>query len=157
MTAGTDRFSLHRAPAWRDRANFIINAPLPEPGRFEQLWSRQVSDDTFEVCCIPFFLYDLALGDVVQTSSQDGRKYVVSRVLTKSGRYVFRAHFEPSMYQFRDEISARLDDLGALLEWSSPTLVAVDAHGPAHAQQIAGFLQERAEQGQLMYETGYTA
>ncbi|NED97136.1 DUF4265 domain-containing protein [Phytoactinopolyspora alkaliphila] len=149
--------AVHPEPIWRHRSDFIIRAALPEPGRFEQLWSRKVGDDTFEICCIPFFLYDLALGDVVQTSPHDGREYVLSRVLEQSGRYVFRAHFEPSMRRFRDDITAGLEELGALMEWSSPTLVAVDAHSPAHARQIAGFLRERSEQGQLMYETGHTA
>jgi hypothetical protein len=31
------------------------------------LWARQVGDRRFEICCIPFFLYDVALGDVVET------------------------------------------------------------------------------------------
>lgn len=75
MSPTGERFSVHREPVWRDRANFVVNAPLPEEGRYEQLWSRQLSDDCFEVCCIPFFLYDVALGDVVQTKPQAGRKY----------------------------------------------------------------------------------
>jgi hypothetical protein len=32
----------------------------------EQLWARQVGDRHFELCCIPYFVYDLALGDVVE-------------------------------------------------------------------------------------------
>lgn len=50
MTA-EEKFSIHREPAWRDKANFVINAKLPEEGRFEQLWTRQVCEDTFELCC----------------------------------------------------------------------------------------------------------
>ncbi|NOV98762.1 hypothetical protein HDG69_003357 [Isoptericola halotolerans] len=65
MSAPPEKFSVHDEPAWRERASFIVHAALPEQGRYEQLWCRQVSDDTFEVCCIPFFLYDVALGDLV--------------------------------------------------------------------------------------------
>ena len=48
----------------------------------------------------------------------------------------------------------RLSDLGALAEWSSRSLVAVDARDEEHAQQVADFLQEREDLGHLVYETG---
>jgi hypothetical protein len=49
-----------------------------------------------------------------------------------------------------------LESLGALLEWSSPSLLAVDARDRAHAQVVADFLQEREGLGHLMFETGKT-
>lgn len=151
-----EQFSVHPEPVWRDRSNFIINAPLPEPGRFEQLWCRQVTDNSFEVCCIPFFLYDVALGDVVETRDDADRQYVMSRVVEPSGRYVFRVHFERPMLQNRGDTVVRLNKMGALLEWSSPSLLAVDARDAAHGQGIAEFLAERETEGQLIYETGKT-
>lgn len=152
MTAEQD-FSTHPEPVWREKANFVINAKLPEEGRFEQLWARQVTEDTFEVCCIPFFLYDVALGDVVQTHEASGRKYMLSSVVRPSGHYVFRAYFGRSAHPL-EEIVERLTELGATMEWSSSTLLAIDAFDLSHAQQVADFLQARADLGQLMFETG---
>lgn len=86
MTAPSKE-AVHPDPVWRDRSNFVIGARLPEPGRTEQLWARQLGDRRFELCCIPFFLYDLALGDVVETDDN----YDVVRVLKPSGRYVYRS------------------------------------------------------------------
>ncbi|SIN72214.1 DUF4265 domain-containing protein [Agromyces cerinus] len=154
MSASDDQYSVHLDPIWRQRANFIINAPLPEEGRYEQLWCRQVTEETFELCCIPFFLYDMALGDVVQTETQSGRKYMVSEVVERSGRYVFRAVFEPAMLGKREEVAARLTDLGALLEWSSASMIAVDARDAEHGQEIADFLFDHETKGRLIYETG---
>jgi len=151
-----EKFSTHSGPAWREKANFVINAKLPEEGRFEQLWARQVSEDTFELCCIPFFLYDVALGDVVQTREAHGRRYVLDTVVQPSGHYVFRAYFGRSAHP-REEIVERLTELGAVVEWSSATLLAIDALDLDHAQQIADFLQMRAGLGQLMFETGKTS
>lgn len=151
-----EKFSTHSEPAWRDKADFVINAKLPEEGRFEQLWSRQVSENTFEVCCIPFFLYDVALGDVVQTREALGRRYVLDRVVQPSGHFVFRAYFGRSAHP-REEIVERLAELGAVVEWSSATLLAVDALDIDHAQQIADLLQARADLGQLIFETGRTS
>ena len=48
--------AVHAAPVWREKANFIIRALLPERDRSEQLWARQIGDQRFEVCRIPFFM-----------------------------------------------------------------------------------------------------
>jgi hypothetical protein len=78
--------AVHEGPVWRDRANFIVGAPLSEEGRAEQLWARQLGGERFEICCIPFFVYDLALGDVVETDAAQN----IVRVVEPSGRFVFR-------------------------------------------------------------------
>jgi Domain of unknown function (DUF4265) len=156
MTETQPEFFVHQDPVWRDRANFIIHAELPEkdrPKRFEQLWARQLGDDRFEVCCTPFFVFDLALGDVVATAPRHGRKYVVDRVIEPSGRYVFRVWFGQSFYP-RDEIAKALKALGSMIEWSSRNLLAVDAADSEHAQLVAHFLMEREKAGHLIYETG---
>jgi Domain of unknown function (DUF4265) len=146
------REAVHREPVWRDRSNFIIATAIDSANTdisTEQLWARKIDDRHFEICCIPFFAYDLALGDVVETDGD----FLVQRVSTRSGRYVFRVYFGRSAHP-REEIIERLDSLGALLERSSANLLAVDAHDQAHAEVIANFLQEREDLGQLMYETG---
>lgn len=149
-------FVVHQDPVWRERSNFVINAELPEkdrPRRFEQLFARRVDDDRFEVCCIPFALYDVALGDIVATAPKGDRKYVVKEVVKPSGRYVFRVWFGES-FQPRDEIVQELRGLGSLVEWSSRNLLAVDAVDLEHAQLVADFLMVREKTGHLVYETG---
>jgi hypothetical protein len=141
--------AVHLAPVWRDRANFVIGAPLPEPGRAEQLWTRQVGDQRFEICCIPFFLFDVALGDIVETDAG----YDLVRVVEPSGRFVFRVWFGGSFHP-REAVAEELSELGALLEWSSANLLAVDAADADHAQVIADYLAEQQRAGRLMYETG---
>ncbi|HEY4668880.1 MAG TPA: DUF4265 domain-containing protein [Tepidiformaceae bacterium] len=153
------RFAVHTDPVWRERSNFIIHAELGEQdllGRFEQLWTRQVGEDRFEVCCIPFFLYDVALGDIVATVPKGGHQYVLEGVVEPSGRFVFRVWFGGSFHP-REEIAEQLTQLGALLEWSSVNLLAVDAADALQAQRVADFLQERRNRGQLLYDTGRSA
>lgn len=141
--------AVHDAPVWRDRADFVIGAPLPEEKRAEQLWARQVGDQRFEICCIPFFLYDVALGDVVETDSN----YDLARVVERSGRFVFRVWFGEAFHP-RQEVADELTELGALLEWSSANLLAVDAADEADGQRIADYLAEQEGAGRLMFETG---
>jgi len=144
--------AVHPEPVWRDRSNFVIGARLPEPGRTEQLWARQLGERRFEVCCIPFFLYDVALGDVVETDEN----YDFVRVVRPSGRYVFRVWFGDSTYS-KDRVADGLTKLGALLEWSSANLLAVDAADDEQAKAVADFLQDHEDRQHLVYETGRLA
>jgi hypothetical protein len=155
MSVNANQYSTHLAPVWRDRANFIINAPLIEANRFEQLWSRRMGENQFEICCIPFFLYDLALGDIVETVTQRDLRYVVSRRLHESGQYTFRAFFSRPQYQYRDSAVESLHSLGALTEWSSSSLLSIAA-GPSVVQKVADLLSLLQRDSNLVYETGKT-
>lgn len=150
-------YVLHRSPVWRARSDFIINAPLPEasrPKRYEQLFVLRVGEDRFEVCCEPFFLYDVALGDIVQTTDAPGAMFLVSGVRELSGRFVFRAWFGSVPGHPHHEIASDLAKLGALMEWASTNLLAIDAPNEEHAQRIADYLAEQQKAGLLTYETG---
>lgn len=147
-------FRIHTEPVWRDRSNFIINAELRDRRRwFEQLFARRVSDRNFEVCCIPFFLYDVALGDLVSTSAEGARMYDMDTVVRPSGRWVFRAWFGESS-QPQDQIVDELKALGSLMERHGRNLLAIDAADEERARIVAQFLAERESVGQLIYETG---
>lgn len=69
MSAPSERFSTHAELIGRENANFVITAVPPEAGRFEQLWAKKVGENQFAICCVPFFLYDVALGAQVEWSS----------------------------------------------------------------------------------------
>ncbi|NED97102.1 DUF4265 domain-containing protein [Phytoactinopolyspora alkaliphila] len=89
---------VHPEPTWRDRSDFIISADLSEKGRSEQLWARQLADYRFEVCRIPFFMYDVALGDIVETDES----YDMTKVIKSSVHSVFRVWFGNSGYPRQD-------------------------------------------------------
>lgn len=125
-------------------------------GDSNRLWTRQVAADEFEVCCIPFFLYDVALGDVVRTAPRDQQRYVVERVVRPSERYVFRVWFGSSFHP-REGIAEELNELGALTERSSLNLLSVDADSTERAQAVADYLDAREKLGELTYETGRSA
>lgn len=154
----SDDFVVHASPVNRERADFIINADIAEPDkprRYEQLWVRQLGEARFELCCIPFFLYDVALGDEVETAPRDGRRYILARVLRPSGRFVFRAWFGSSTVAgAREELIGELTKAGRIFEWYSDNLLAIDAPDDAAAQALADLLAAREETGALVYETG---
>jgi hypothetical protein len=149
-----DIFSTHPHPVWRAKSDFLVLAPLVEQARFEQLWCRKITETSFEVCCVPFFLYNIALGDVVETQRVGTMEYVVHRVIEASGRFVFRAHFQPFQRDFSAEVISNLQQLGALVESSSSSLLAIDAVDGTSAQEIANYLAVEESSARLTYETG---
>jgi hypothetical protein len=146
----------HETPVWRDRADFIIGAPLDEPGKWEQLWARRVAPNRFELCCIPFMTYGLALGDVVETEAKDGHDHFVTREAERSGRFAMRVWLLDT--SVADQVADRLTGVGALLErrakWSR--LLAVDAADEAMTYAIGDVLRPYEEAGQLSFETGWS-
>ena len=153
-------YIVHLNPVWRERANYIVDAKLEAPDsrrQYEQLWARRVDHRHFEICCIPFFLYDVNLGDEVATRAEGDRLYVVEGVVTASNRYTFRVWFgESSAPNARNEVVRQLGET-ELLEWYSTNLLAVDAPTIERAQSIADYLETKERERQLMYETGRTA
>jgi hypothetical protein len=150
-----DAVAQHEKPVWRERADFIIGAPLDEAGKWEQLWARQLAPNRFELCCIPFMTYGLALGDVVETETQNGHEQLVSRVVEPSGRFAMRVWFLETTVA--DEVAERLAAMGCLLEWRSHSsqLLAVDVSDEAATHAVAEMLRPYENEGLLNFETGW--
>ncbi len=148
----------HSNPVWRDKANFIIGiklqASLPDFDIvLERLWGEQIADHRFIICCIPYFAYDLSLGDEVETDTE----YMIKEVVKASGQYTFRMLFEKSIdMNFKDVLVKELDKRGCLVEWYSSKLLAVSC-SEQYSQSIANLLLEKETLGLLSYETGETA
>jgi hypothetical protein len=149
--------AVHLNPVWRDRADFVIRAGIEEDGvarRFEQLWVRKLGESRFEICCIPFFVYDLALGDEVEVAPED---YLLDHIVVPSGHYTFRAWFGDSTDPGgRDEVCSAAERMGCEFEWYSENLLAVDAAGDESAQRVADYLLELESRDALVFETGRT-
>lgn len=63
----------HAEPVGRARTNHIhrLAADQPPAEQFEQIWTYTEDQQTFELCCIPFFPYGVSLGDRI-TINEDG-------------------------------------------------------------------------------------
>lgn len=159
-TFATDDLKLHTHPVWRARADITLNMPIDsEDGveRSEQLWARRRGDHLYEICCIPFFIYDLALGDIIRIAPQEGRN-VVEGVVETHGHHTFRVWFgdAATAASSREELLARVESSHCLHEWFSDNLLAIDAPDDATAVALANYLLECEEAGRFQYETGRT-
>ena len=151
--------AVHLNPVRRDRADFIIMACLEDSGlegHLEQLWARRLGEDRFEICCIPFFVRDIDLGDHVQVSL-DEDSYMIQGVVWKSGHYTFRAWFgNSSNPRASEEVVSKRREFGYLYEWYSNNLLGIDAPSEERAEEISGYLASMEQLSSLSYETGRT-
>jgi hypothetical protein len=144
---------VHREPVWRERADHIIHGRVEHEGAREireQLWGKKLADDRYELCCIPFFIYDLALGDEVETGA--GKDFgVIERVVKRSGRRTYWVWLaEDSDAPTRRRVAAKLNDgCGCLTEWYSKQLLAVDVVSDEQADAILSALKEEIDAGLL--------
>ncbi len=133
---------------WGERSDFIVGAVLENGEGTEQLFARQLQPYRFELCCIPFFTYGLALGDVVETDDD----YTITGVVEPSGRKTVRVWFGDTLLP-RDDVADSARVLGALVEWSSTNLLAVSAPDEATADRLVERLEAWSDDG-LIWELG---
>jgi hypothetical protein len=148
-----DFVAVHENPVWKNKSNYIIRYFLEEKnGRneWEQLWVQKINERVFLVCCIPFFAYDIDLGDEVETDES----YSVIRISKKSGQHTFRIWFgDTAADGKKEQVHHHLKEMLVLQEWSSPNLLAISAPSDS-AQKVADYLQGQQDAGDLIFETG---
>jgi hypothetical protein len=139
VTYDEGRVAWHPEPVWRDRASYLIHAPLEglENLDREQLWVRELGAGLHEVCCIPMFVYELALGDVVRA---DDSSMLAGRV-RRSGHGTVRVLVLSGADPFEHATIKRLLERHELLYEESPTPGAYAVDLPNRATQ-ARFISE---------------
>ncbi|OWQ82897.1 hypothetical protein CDN99_27850 [Roseateles aquatilis] len=142
----------HASPVWRDRASFIFAAHLGSKdgiNEWEQLWGERIAVNRFILCCIPFFVTNLALGDEVEIDANS----ILQRVVRPSGQVTFRVWFGGQDDVGRQTQVREIGDLNISMEWYSENLLALSV-AATDAQRLADHLQVRENEGLLNYETG---
>ena len=138
----------HENPVWRDGANYV-NLVAEADGGVEQVWSRALRDGTFELCCIPFFLYDFSLSDIFTVNES-----LELTVLKRNGRFTYRVWI-PESSDSGDLVLSFMQDHGLLFE-TYGRLIAIDAPGYKQAAELVEFLTSLEARGVLEYESGET-
>jgi hypothetical protein len=127
-------------------------APRGMPGRFEQFWALRIAENVFEISCIPFFAYGIALGDKVRVNGD----CLIEEIIERSGHNSLRLAIADSIDQ--NKLHRKLHDWveksGLLYEWYSPGYLAVDIPPSAQARIDTLFLDELSQAGEIFIEAG---
>lgn len=137
-----DPVAIHSHPVWQARSNFILDAPVDmgdHVARWEQLWARKLGGGQFLICCVPFFTYGLALGDVVSKTLNGDL-----RVLVPSDQATIRALFGKRLNAGASNIAIAqgLEALSAMFEWSSPELLAISVKRGVAVNALVAYLEQ---------------
>ncbi len=139
----------HALSPWLGDADDFVLAPL-EDGMYETVPVKTHANGTFEICCVPFYVYDLDRGDLVTRNETD----VITGVIAKSGDCGFRFKIDPSNEEHLEKIITALEGCGAELEFiPSGEMIAVNAPKGIDQGLISAVLATFEDADYLVYET----
>lgn len=142
----------HYDPVWKDRADCFIFAREREEdgGELEQLLAKKVAGNTFLICTIPMFIYNLSLGDIVETDNN----LEITNVLQRSGRHVIRIKFELDDEISHNKVQEKLFSVGALIEKLTEGYWAIDIANDEDLSKVHAYLFLCFNEGILIFENG---
>jgi hypothetical protein len=135
-----------------------VEADSAQSVKWEGLLARRLSGKRARICAVPFWVYDVNLGDEVALMDSAEGASVVTGVVVDGGNHTFRVRFEHAAdddVRWR-ELMVELEPFDCWFDVRSPGFLAVSAP-PAHAQPVADYLDERERRGELRFETGRSA
>jgi len=127
---------------------------------FESLWVRRMRGAEYEVRNIPYFAYNISLGDVVECRPDgDGIGLFVKRVIRKSGNRTVRVSFKPFRRGMHPEARKlwrylQLHRLGADNGSIKLTLFAINAPSLAKYNQLVKRLKRIPKSAKMIWEDG---
>jgi hypothetical protein len=126
--------------------------------KWEGLLACRLSVARARICAVPFWAYDLHLGDEVALMDSAEGAPVVTGVVADGGNYTFRVRFEDAADDDMrwHELMVDLEPFDCWFDVRSPAFLAVSAP-PAHAQAVAHYFDAREQSGVLIFETGRSA
>jgi hypothetical protein len=148
-----NEIATHAQPVWQSKADFLVRADLENfglPGKVEQLWARRIEHCRFEICCIPFFTYGIALGDIVETDHE----YAIQKVVGRGNHRTLRVAVanRQELEEIHRLIHEHLVAAALSHEWYAAGYVAVDLTGGQAKDKIIPLLDELARRGDISYE-----
>lgn len=151
----TNEIKKHAQPLWRERANYRLAMKIDDATNEEELWVRKHSDELFEICCVPFFIYDMHLGDIIKIVPHENKNLVLG-VQTPSGHHTFRIWFQTKSVDARETVLEALAEQSCGFEKFDDNLLAVDASDDQSANALARWLESNRVRLGFDYETGRT-
>ncbi|WP_329102767.1 DUF4265 domain-containing protein [Micromonospora sp. NBC_01699] len=122
----------------------------------EQIWLRPLDGKAYEVSCIPFRVYGLALNDVVELDS-DGKR--ITGLLRSSGHRVFRIFLAPALSvpessEVQNSITRAIIDDVLEAEWSGDRHVAIDVPIGCEVARVWAAIELLAAEEKIYWEWG---
>jgi Domain of unknown function (DUF4265) len=147
----------HATPARLDPDAVLVEVDLEAfgmPGRREQLSTSPIAPDRFEVGCIPFFTYGIALGDVVSARKGDDAAWVMEGVVTRSGHRTVRLAIESAAraQELHEHLHTLVAETGLAHEWHGSGYVAIDIPPDKPPEEVLRLFAEHVKAEAIVAE-----
>lgn len=111
---------------------------------YENLWAEAIGENLYEIKSIPYFVYDISVGDVVRAKPNAGQVLAFIEVVQQSSHKTIRVR--PKNFTLDDEqgrsLQGQLEILGGVIETLPPRLIAVDIPPEVPLEPIEEFLRK---------------
>jgi hypothetical protein len=160
MHDADEQFLNHPLPRHAEAADGYVLAEVPYedgPSSWELLYARRVDEGVFEICCIPGFARNVALGDHVAT--RPGPQWPIAEsIVHNSGHYAYRVWLGELSEERVREVASRIlseliGDIGCDYEQITNHLLAIDAEGHRIASNAVAWLDKEEAAGNLTWES----
>lgn len=146
----------HKNPVWHPAQSYMAMVdlePFGFPDMSEQIWLRQLDSRRYEVSCIPFRVYGIALGDQVEL---EGGRFI-ARVVQGSGRRVLRVYFTDPRppangNDLRQGLVRAVESASLFSEWSGDRHVAIDVPIGADMHEVYASVTQEIEAESALWE-----
>ena len=109
------------------------------------------------ICAVPFWIYDLSLGDEVAVIPSAEGPLVATGLRHHADAFTFRVSWtHPHPHQPWLGLMQELESHDCWFDVRSESFLALSAPGQ-HAQAVADYLAAQETRGSFQYETGRTA
>lgn len=123
----------------------------------ESLWAQVTGDGRYRIDNIPFYAYDISLGDVV-TGTVDGDRIAFQRVLERGGHSTYRilvkderGYESPAFLEGWRE----LENHGCSYEVAKRRWIAIDVPSAADVFAVYRILEDGENRGLWSFEEGH--
>ena len=99
---------------------------FPTSQDWEELWATPIEGGGFRLKSTPFFIKDVALGDIVSAERTKEDWYRFERIISRSGNSNFRIWLDDMVAHDGDKIAQELRELGCKVEITLERLIAID-------------------------------
>jgi len=124
----------------------------------ESLWVRKKKGKQYQLAAIPFYAYNLSLGDIVHCApDEDGIGLFIEKVLKKSGNRTIRVAFwsaeggnHPEAVKFKEFLIKS----GLKWDYDRVRLLSINIPSDEFQQEVEARLKEIPEAAQMKWEDG---
>ncbi|MEX5636182.1 DUF4265 domain-containing protein [Parafrankia sp. FMc2] len=136
-------FIIHDRPVVRPDPAYIATvdlAPFGFYGQMEQIWLHPREGERYEVCCLPFRVYGLAMGDIVLLDANARTVVSIAEFSGNRSLRIFIPYAVPAerFHAAREAVLFAVHDANLMSEWSGERHVAVNI---SPKQSMAGILE----------------